>query len=210
MVNILCYGDSNTWGCIPETFGRYEFDNRWPGVMKNELGDDYHIYENALNGRTTVFEDFIEEGRNGKEGFPITLEMNAPLDLVILMLGTNDLKSRFNMSSWDVAWGMDLLVQYVKKANCGRDGDCPKILICSPIELGTKWDQTILGTVFDDVSTKKSRELAEKYIEIAKKNECEFFKTAKFGKPSIDCVHMEPEDHKRIGHEMAKMVREIL
>jgi lysophospholipase L1-like esterase len=210
MINILCYGDSNTWGCIPETFQRYEFDTRWPGVMQNTLGKEYHIYENALNGRTTVFEDFIEEGRNGKDGLPITLEINGPLDLVIFMLGTNDMKNRFNMSSWDVAWGMDLLVQYVKKANCGRDGKCPKILICSPIELGTKWDQTILGTVFDDVSTQKSLELAAKYKEVAKRNDCEFFETAKVAKASIDCVHMEPEDHKDIGIELAKKVKEIL
>ena len=113
MKYVLCYGDSNTWGCTPETMARYEFSQRWPGVMQKELGSDFHVYENALNGRTTVFDDPIEEGRCGKSTLETALLMNAPLDLVILMLGTNDTKPRFNVSAWDIGWGMDLLIQYV-------------------------------------------------------------------------------------------------
>ncbi len=210
MKYILCYGDSNTWGCIPETFGRYEYDVRWPGVMHAALGEDYHIYENALNGRTTVFEDYIEEGRNGKVGLPVVLESSAPLDLVIFMLGTNDVKNRFSMPAWDIAWGMELLIQYVKRANCGRDGKCPKILLCSPIELGTEWEKTRLGTVFSMESTQKSRELAEKYREIAKIHGCEFFEAGKVAKPSVDCVHMAPESHQELGMAIAQKVKEMI
>jgi len=192
MKYILCYGDSNTWGCVPEVFQRYDFNVCWPGVMQNILGVEYHVYENVLNGRTTVFDDYIEEGRCGKEGFPIVLESNAPLDLVIIMLGTNDVKLRFKLEPWDIGWGMDLLIKYVKKANCGRNGNTPKILVAAPIVLGDCWDKTILGTVFD------------------KSCNCEFLDAGLYAKPSIDCVHMEPEEHKKLGEAFAQKVREIL
>lgn len=82
MKYILCYGDSNTWGRIPITKGRYDFPVRWPGVMQAELGDGYHVYENAVNGRTTVFEDPIEEGRNGRTNFEVSL-ITEPLVVII-------------------------------------------------------------------------------------------------------------------------------
>ena len=118
MKYVLCYGDSNTWGCKPEDHERYEFYERWPGIVQKDLGDEFRIYENGLNGRTTVFEDPIEEGRCGKEGFLYLLESCSPLDAVVIMLGTNDCKLRFGMPAWDIGWGMDLLLQYVGKANC--------------------------------------------------------------------------------------------
>lgn len=210
MKYILCYGDSNTWGCTPEVFERYDFNVRWPGVMQNLLGNKYHIYENALNGRTTVFEDYIEEGRCGKIGLPVVLEANAPLDLVIIMLGTNDVKLRFKMDAWDIGWGIDLLIQYVKKAGCGRDGGIPKILIASPVILGTCWAQTILGTVFDNSCTEKSKELANIYSTICQRNECDFLDASLYASVSKDCVHLEPEEHKKLGEAFTEKVIEIL
>jgi len=207
---ILCYGDSNTWGCAPEVFTRYEFDVRWPGVMKNILGEGYHVYEDALNGRTTVFDDPIEEGRCGKEGFATALESNAPLDLVIIMLGCNDAKLRFNKEPWDIAWGVDLLIQYVKRANCGRGGKPPKILVATPVHMGTEWGKTILGTVFDMSSTEKIKSLAGPYRFIAERNGCEFIDAGNMAKASTDCVHLEPEGHRILGEVFAKKAKEIL
>lgn len=210
MKYILCYGDSNTWGCTPEIFTRYEFSVRWPGVMQNILGDDYHIYEDALNGRTTVFEDPIEEGRCGKEGFPVALESNAPIDLIILMLGCNDVKLRFNKAPWDIAWGLDLLIQYIKKANCGRDSKMPKVLIAAPPHFGTEWNNTRLGTVFNESCGEKIKQLAKPYQFVSQKNGCEFIDVGSLVTPGKDCVHLTQEGHQTLGKTFAKRVMEIL
>lgn len=210
MKYILCYGDSNTWGCAPEVFTRYEYSERWPGVMQNILGSGYHVYEDALNGRTTVFEDPIEEGRCGKEGFPVALMSNAPLDLVIIMLGCNDVKLRFKKEPWDIAWGVDLLIQYIKKANCGRDGAMPKVLIVAPPHFGTNWSETRLGTVFDLSCGEKLKQLAGPYSHVAKINGCDFIDVGTAVKPGSDCVHLTKEGHNTLGEIFAKKVIEIL
>ena len=210
MKTILCYGDSNTWGCEPVTFRRYDWNTRWPGIAQRELGPDFHVVENALNGRTTVFEDPIEEGRCGKIGFTTVLETCAPLDLVILMLGCNDCKDRFMKSAWDIAWGMELLVQYVRRAACGVNGASPEILIVPPVELGTKWDQHIHGTVFNMRSTEISRQLPETYKYIAERCGCHFFDPNPYATAGADCVHISPEDHKKLGLAIAAEVRKIL
>ncbi len=105
MFEVLCYGDSNTWGADPAGGGRFSRDERWPGVLQKSLGDEYHIIEEGLGGRTTVWEDPIEGHKNGKEYLIPCLATHAPLDLVIIMLGTNDLKKRFSVSAQDVAFG---------------------------------------------------------------------------------------------------------
>ncbi len=210
MKNILCYGDSNTWGAMPETFARYPWNVRWTGLMQNKLGDDYHIYENALNGRTTVFDDPIEEGRCGKERFEITLEQNSPLDLVIIMLGTNDVKLRFNLTPWDIAWGMDLLVKYVKRYPSGKSGKIPEILIASPIVLGDTWEKTILGSVFDSTSTEKSKQLFTLYSKIAESHKCHVFNAADYAEPGTDCVHLTEDGHRSLAQAFSKKVKEIL
>lgn len=95
MRSIMCYGDSNTWGYNPATGSRFSRDGRWTGVLRQELSDGYEIIEEGLNGRTTVWNDPIEGYKNGKEQLIPCLETNKPLDMVIIMLGTNDLKVLF-------------------------------------------------------------------------------------------------------------------
>ncbi len=210
MKYVLCYGDSNTWGFVPVTRERYDFHTRWPGVAQGVLGDRCRIYENALNGRTTVFEDPIEEGRCGKTGFPVVLMMNAPLDLVVIMLGTNDCKKRFGMDPWDIAWGMDLLVQYVQKAACGRDGGCPRILVVSPPAMGSDWDSTIHNTVFGPEAEAKAAQLAERYREVARLRNVDFFDAAQYAKGEGDCIHLSAETHRRLGEALAARIADIL
>ena len=95
MRSILCFGDSNTYGESPEGLGRYPRDERWPGILQTALGAEYLVIEEGLNGRTTVWEDEVEGDKSGKKHLPVCLASHAPLDLVILMLGANDLKRRF-------------------------------------------------------------------------------------------------------------------
>lgn len=98
MKNILCYGDSNTWGYDAETKNRFPPDVRWTGILKRTLGEGYHVIEEGLNGRTTVWDDPIEGYKNGREYLIPCLESHRPLDLVIIMLGTNNLKKRFSLT----------------------------------------------------------------------------------------------------------------
>ena len=136
MKTILCYGDSNTWGYNPSTGGRYPRDVRWPGVLRRELGDDYLVIEEGLNGRTTVWDDPIEGYKNGKEYLVPCLETHKPLDLVIILLGTNDLKVRFSVSAYDIANGAGALVQIVQKSEIGPGGRAPQVLLLAPPPCG--------------------------------------------------------------------------
>jgi len=126
MRTILCYGDSNTYGCIPKRYdpkspvmpgdNRYGRDERWPGVLNNELGSDFFIIEEGLGGRTTVLDDPIGgEHANGKRYLLPCLLTNAPIDLVIIMLGSNDLQRKYSFTSYDIAGEIAALIEITKK-----------------------------------------------------------------------------------------------
>ncbi len=108
---VLCYGDSNTYGSVPGGGDRFPRDVRWPGVLAAQLGDGWHVIEEGLGGRTTVFDDPILPDRNGKRYLPPCLLSHQPLDLVVIFLGTNDLKVRFSASAADIARGVAALVE---------------------------------------------------------------------------------------------------
>ncbi|MGA2640810.1 MAG: GDSL-type esterase/lipase family protein, partial [Spirochaetia bacterium] len=109
MREILCFGDSNTWGYDPVTQGRFPGDVRWTGVLQAALGPGFRVIEEGLNGRTTVWEDPVEGDKMGKRHLPPCLESQAPLDLVVLMLGTNDTKERYSAPPADIAAGVGVL-----------------------------------------------------------------------------------------------------
>ena len=98
-MNILCFGDSNTWGYKPDKTGRFDENTRWTALLQKKLGPEYHIIEEGLCGRTTVFQDELRESRRGLDMIGVTVEMHNPLDLVIIMLGTNDCKTRYGASA---------------------------------------------------------------------------------------------------------------
>jgi lysophospholipase L1-like esterase len=129
---VLCYGDSNTWGYNPKTGQRYGRDERWPGVLRKELGQGYLVVEEGLNGRTTVWDDPIEGHKNGKTYLIPCLETHKPIDLVIVMLGTNDLKMRFSVSAFDIANGAGVLVDIVQKSAAGPQDKAPEVLLLAP------------------------------------------------------------------------------
>jgi lysophospholipase L1-like esterase len=141
MKNILCYGDSNTWGAKPVlklgSPDRYQYEVRWTTVLQNQLGNDYHIIAEGLNGRTSTFDDPIEGAhKNGKRYLFPCLETHAPLDLVIIMLGTNDLKSRFGLTAWDIAFGAASLINVINNLSKPLYGGTPKTLLVAPPPLG--------------------------------------------------------------------------
>jgi len=207
MVEVLCYGDSNTWGYNPLTKERYEKDERWTGVLQKTLGSDCHIIEEGLNGRTTVWDDPIEGYKNGKTYLIPCLETHKPLDLVIIMLGTNDMKKRFSLSAYDIAQGAGALVDVVNKSNCGRMEKPPRVLLLAPPPLGKL---TEFAEMFEG-GTEKSRRLSQHYKNAALEYGCEFFDTSTVIRSSdVDGVHLEKEDHEALGKAVAEIVKRIL
>lgn len=132
MQTVLCYGDSNTWGYNPRTQARYSRSERWPGVLAAELGSGFHVVEEGLNGRTTVWDDPIEGYKNGKEYLIPCLESHKPLDLVIILLGTNDLKTRFSVTASDIASSAGVLVKMTLKSETGPALAAPQVLLIAP------------------------------------------------------------------------------
>ena len=112
MRTVLCYGDSNTWGYDPATRTRYPPHVRWTGVLATRLGAEYRVVEEGLNGRTTRWDDPIEPGRNGLTYLRPCIESHQPLDVIIIMLGTNDLKRRFDLSASDIAQSAAALAEH--------------------------------------------------------------------------------------------------
>ncbi len=129
---ILCYGDSNTWGYDPVTQDRFPVEERWPGVLAQELGAGYRVVEEGLGGRTTVWDDPIEGYKNGREYLIPCLETHKPIDLITILLGTNDLKKRFSVSAYDVAASAGVLIDVVQKSAAGIGGRAPEILLMAP------------------------------------------------------------------------------
>jgi len=210
MRTVLCYGDSNTHGQIPGglVLDRYEFPARWPGVLARELGSGWHVIEEGLSGRTTVRDDPIEGAeKNGRTYLRPCLMSHAPLDLIILMLGTNDLKTRFNQPASEVAMGIGCLVHDIKELLPGPRGRLPEVLVVAPPPMRDdlkEWEQ-----IFKD-APRKSRELALQFEIIADSLEVHFFDAGAVVEcDPLDGFHINHDAHVALGVAMAREVEAI-
>jgi lysophospholipase L1-like esterase len=208
MKTILCYGDSNTWGYDPATKGRFSRDVRWTGVLRNALGADYLVIEEGLNGRTTVWDDPIELHKNGAAYLAPCLESHLPLDLVIIMLGTNDLKVRFSVSAFDIANGAGVLVDIVNRCvTQPMYGATPKVLLMAPppVTMLTDFAEMLEG------AQEKSRRFAAHFKRVAEEKGCAFLDTSMVIVSSdLDGIHFEQCEHEKLGRAVAKKVIEII
>lgn len=212
MKNILCFGDSNSWGFIPALATRYDRDTRWPGVCASILGDEYHIIEDCISGRTSVYEDPCVSKRCGADNLGYSLLAHAPIDLVIIAVGGNDLK--FTNSDGAMR-GVARLVDLVRNADAVYDAYAPvfpkgcKILLLGPIVFDPDISWKRPGHALAD-KAHESTLLAEKFKRVAEEKGIYFFDESLYGKPSpADCIHMEPEYHKILGEKIAEKIREI-
>ncbi|MGY3725490.1 Lysophospholipase L1 [Granulicatella balaenopterae] len=209
---ILAYGDSNTHGYDADSGSRFSEEERWPELLDQYLGADFSVKEEGLNGRTTVFTDNLQEGRNGLLYLAPAMESHEPLDLVIFMLGTNDCKDRFHLSVEEIAAGMELLVQKAISHHVAwRDGKANILLLVpAPIEEGYK--DTDVYQAMGELSLEKSRQLAPLYQEIAKRYHCHFLDVGSI--PGIkmnttDYMHLSSESHQLLALVLAKKISEI-
>ncbi len=212
MKTILCYGDSNTWGCkpivLPGVIERHDSDVRWTGVMRRALGEDLLVIEEGLNARTTVHDDPIDGAhKNGKPYLLPCLETHVLLDIVIIMLGTNDLKSRFSLSAFDVSSGLKPLLDIVTSIAPKNGGVAPQTLVIAPPPLGRL---SLLADMFEG-GTEKSKQLARHHEAVAGLYKCQFLNAGEVVTSSdADGIHLEPDQHSLLGVAVADNVRQML
>lgn len=209
---VLCYGDSNTWGYMPGTGERYGDDVRWPRICQTILGDSYEILEDGLNGRTTVYDRPWSEGRNGLTGLPYSLLAQMPLDLIVVMLGTNDLAAEGLAKT---ILGMDEMTRRLVNANeiyrCAPSTiyrDRVRVLLIAPPPY-----HPVTDTMVDTVECGKyadSLKFAKYYREIADKYGTYFLDAGPYAEVSdIDGIHLTAAGHQTLAQSIADRIREI-
>jgi len=207
MKEILCFGDSNTWGANPFSTGRHPRDVRWPGVLAATLGPGYFVIEEGLPGRTTVWEDPVEGDKMGKRHLLPCLQSHLPLDLVVLMLGTNDLKKRYSAATTDIAQGVACLLDIIAWSASGPDGKAPPVLLVAPPPLGRL---SGFGPMFEG-GPEKSRSFSSLFRELAAGRGCPFLDAGTVIRSSDhDGIHFDADQHARLGQAIAQEARKIL
>lgn len=215
MKRILCYGDSNTYGADGRRYRsegislRYDEQTRWTELLKQNLGTEYLVSEEGFNGRTTVFDDPMESGRNGFAYLDVIFGSHQPLDIIILMLGTNDTKPRFSASSQDISRGMQRIILRLKELIHSSINPQTKILLLAPPHI-EKCETGEYLYEFDENSSMKSHELAKQYYLLAKNYDCLFADTSIWVSPDpTDGVHLGPEGHRIFAKKLTELVQSI-
>lgn len=208
MKTIVCFGDSNTWGADPAGASRHPREKRWPSVMARELGGEYEVIAEGQRGRTTVWLDPIEGPKRGSDYLLPCLDSHAPADLLIIFLGTNDLKHRNGLSAWDIAHGAGTLVQMAQGCAFGPGGSAPRVLLLAPppvAGLNNRFRKMFDGGV------EVSRELGIEYRAVAEELGCDFLDLQTVVRSSdLDGIHLEASEHEKLGVAVAAKVRAIL
>jgi lysophospholipase L1-like esterase len=210
---ILCYGDSNTWGfeaSSKERLGRWE---RWPGVLQRELGDDVHVIEEGQNGRTTVFDVPFEANRNGLTHLPVSLETHHPLDVVLIVLGTNDVFLP-GVNAYHAAHGAMKLAEVVLASDAGPAGRAPAVLVVVP----PPFDQPDAWDVNESPDARRESERLSQAFRDAAAQYAEWegidiplldLRKHVTSSP-LDGIHFEADGHRAIGVAVAGRLRELL
>lgn len=210
MKNILCFGDSNTFGWDPDRLTRFEKNRRWTGILAGLLGNSYYVIEEGLGGRTFGFDDPELPGRNAAEYLLPCVLSHQPLDLVIMMLGTNDLKACFSPTLDQISRKLEHLIRILKNPEIWDNKRPPQILIVSPVWFGNHLPETPFHRIFCPDSVEMSHDLAETLCRTAGKYGCEFMDAALYAKASqADAIHMDVENHGKLARAIFEKLRKI-
>ena len=205
---VLCFGDSNTWGCPPDGHGeeRFRRDVRWPGVLQRLLGNEYYVVEEGLNGRTATLEHPWVEGRSGRTYLLPCCRSHAPLDLVIIYLGTNDLADHYRLSAVQIAESCASLVRVVRAAECGRDGGTPQVLLVCPPPIRA----TGPNAAEFETAAVKSQTLGQSFADAAEAVGAELLDLAGVVRYSEDDpIHLDADGHRALGEALTPLVRRL-
>ena len=214
--HIVCFGDSNTHGycAVPSNCAdggtRFNEDERWTCLLQKALGEEYLVIEEGLSGRTTVFDDPLHEGLAGIDMITPVLMSHEPVDLLIIMLGTNDTKDRFGANAACIAIGMERLILKAKHTPCWRDGE-PRILVVAPPHIGVGLNRIPEGDAMGKSCVPKSRGLAKRYDALCRIQNCAFLDAqglAEFN--DYDCMHLTRKGHAQLAQALQPRILELL
>ncbi|MDR0378099.1 MAG: SGNH/GDSL hydrolase family protein [Spirochaetaceae bacterium] len=219
MKTILCYGDSNTWGADPILEARFDHHTRWPRVLQKLLNEGRPpddpacwVVEEGLCGRTSVRDDPVEgDGRNGLRHLIPILESHKPVDLVVILLGTNDLKQRFRPSPFDIAWGVKRVVMAAQNSRAGPGDAAPTaLMVCPPPTTDSPGFRQKFGDMFGDCAEISTR-LPRYFRQAAKECGAPWFDAGGVVKSSpADGIHWEKEEHRKFAEALADVVKNLL
>jgi lysophospholipase L1-like esterase len=210
LTTIVCFGDSNTWGCPPyaniaQTPDRIPSERRWAQVMGRAISAPVQIIEEGLSGRTTVFDDPIEGvHKNGARTLIPLIESHAPMDLLIIMLGTNDFKDQFSITAFNSARGVLTLIQMVK-GHFALVERGPEVLIVTPPAIGEAAEPAIWGDGY-----RRCADHAYYLEQVATRTGCFHYDANKTVRAGIDGIHLDEQAHEVLGKALAKEASAIL
>ncbi len=204
MKKILCYGDSNTFGFIPETGARYPENERWSGILKELLASDFIVIEEGMNNRTGFFTNPAGLQFSGKEYLPICLKNYTNIDICILALGTNDSQFFYNLDENIAKTGLENLINTLKNKNNEM-----KIIIVPPVKITEDILHSGFSLMFNKNSIEKIKQVFPVFEIVAKDNDCYYFDFNKIVTPSkTDGLHYTASSHKIIAKNLASFIRD--
>jgi len=202
MKTIMFFGDSNTWGYNPINARRYPFDVRFTGIVSEKL-NDCRIIEEGLKGRTNALSDDLQADRNGLRSLPMLLCTHDPIDILVIMLGTNDVKRKFHNAPTEIANGLELLIQTAQMPLLWGGEKTPRILVVCPPGVTGNFKCSEMEGSFDLTSVEKSLQLHEAYQKIAVQYGCDYLNAMDYTGPGVsDGVHLEEEEHKKMAEAL--------
>ncbi|QKY70771.1 GDSL-type esterase/lipase family protein [Lentibacillus sp. CBA3610] len=208
---VVCFGDSNTWGYNAENTDRFSEDIRWPCLLQRWLGDYYQVVEEGLPGRTSVSEDPLFEGLNAYHYIHPCLKSHAPLELVVIMLGTNDTKERFGLTAYNIAQGIVRLAHKAKSTETGKETGIPKVLVVAPPIIDPNYCNTNVRFSMGKNCDVKSKELPVYLKQLIAGTDIEFLDTSEaVSMNDIDYMHLDKEGHELLAEHVLKKVKEII
>ncbi|MDO4262011.1 MAG: SGNH/GDSL hydrolase family protein [Eubacteriales bacterium] len=209
---IVCFGDSNTHGYNSRTMGRFTREERWTALLQRQLGAGYDVKEEGLSGRTTVFDDPLHEGLSGLSYLYPCLMSHEPVDLLIVMLGTNDVKQRFGATPQNIAVGMERLIRKAQSTTEAWSGQ-PNILLIAPPPIEPGYGTTFVSGEMGDLCVEKSRALAPLFEEAAGRLGCRFLDAASIegiGMYPYDYMHLSLDAHRALAGHLARLIPTLL
>ncbi|TPW31358.1 SGNH/GDSL hydrolase family protein [Pararhizobium mangrovi] len=210
MKSVLCYGDSLTWGTDAQAGSRHDHADRWPSVLQKALGTDVTVIPEGLGGRTTAYDDHLADcDRNGARILPTILHTHAPLDLVIFMLGTNDMKPVTAGSAQAACRGIERLIELTRNHAWPNRAETPEILIVAPPVLCETADPGFAAMFAGGIA--QSKMLAQLYSDLADETGCGFYDAATVAKASpVDGVHLDARNTRAVGKALEPVARLML
>ncbi|MCX6855904.1 MAG: SGNH/GDSL hydrolase family protein [Verrucomicrobia bacterium] len=215
MKTILCFGDSNTWGFDPASITsahpcRHPLDVRWTGRLATELGADFRVIEEGQNGRTTVHDDPLNVCRNGRDYLPACLESHKPIDIAVLMLGTNDLKSFYNLPPGEIANGAAILAKMILASDAGPRNQAPQLLLVCPPQIGDLSHLPDLEAKIPN-GILRSQQFPRYYQAIAAALGCAYLNSQEIVQTSpVDGIHLDASEHTKLGSAIAVKIRQMV